>query len=120
VTVILTTHDLDDVEQLSRRLIVIDHGRIVHDGTVAEVKARYAPYRTLVVDLERAGPPLSVEGVEVVMVDGPRQWLRFHRDVTTAAAVVSAVARTAAIRDLTLVEPDIEDVIREMYSEGAG
>jgi ABC-2 type transport system ATP-binding protein len=120
VTVILTTHDLDDVEQLSRRLIVIDHGRIVHDGTVAEVKARYAPYRTLVVDLERAGPPLSVEGVEVVKVDGPRQWLRFHRDVTTAAAVVSAVARTAAIRDLTLVEPDIEDVIREMYSEGAG
>ena len=118
VTVILTTHDLDDVEQLSRRLIVVDHGRIVHDGTVEEVKARYAPYRTLVVDLAAPSDPLRVPHAEVVRVDGPRQWLRFHRDDTTAADVVSADAGLAAIRDLTLEEPDIEDVIREMYLEG--
>ncbi len=115
VTVILTTHDLDDVEQLSDRLVVIDHGRVVLDGTVDEVKAGYAPYRTLVVDLERTAPPLEVACATVVRVDGPRQWLRFHRDDTTAADLIAAVATVAPIRDLTIEEPDIEEVIRRIY-----
>jgi ABC-2 type transport system ATP-binding protein len=116
VTVVLTTHDLDDVEQLCDRLIVVDHGRIVHDGTVDAVKAGFAPYRTLVVDLESPAEPLDVPFSTVERVDGPRQWLRFHRDETTAAEVIAAVAKLAPIRDLTIEEPDIEDVIRRIYT----
>src|SRR5665647_1633982 len=47
--VVLTTHDLADVERLCSRVILIDHGRVLYDGTVAELKSRYAPHRTLVV-----------------------------------------------------------------------
>lgn len=115
VTVLLTTHDLDDVEQLCSRLVVIDRGKIVHDDTLDEVKRRFAPYRTVVVDLTESAPPLELSGVEVTRVDGPRQWLRFHRDEHTAAEVIAAVVATTAVVDITVLEPDIEEVIRHVY-----
>ena len=113
VTVVLTTHDLDDVERLCSRLVVVDRGRLVYDGTVDEVKARYAPYRTLVVDLGGPPPaPAALPHATVVRSDGPRHWIRFHRDETTAAQIVSTLID---IRDLTVEEPDIEEVVRQMY-----
>lgn len=119
VTVVLTTHDLSDVERLCSRLVVIDHGRVIQDGSVASIKDRFGEFRTVVVDLEEPGPPLVVPGAEVVKVDGPRQWVRFHRSATTAAAVVASIAATAKIRDLTIEEPDIEDVVTAVYRLGA-
>ena len=76
-------------------------------------------YRTLVVDLDEPGPPLQIEHTEVVRVDGPRQWLRFARDRVSAPRRWSAaVARSANLRDLTIEEPDIEDVVKLMYARG--
>ena len=62
VTVMLTTHDLGDIERLCNRLLVIDHGSLIWDGGIAELKERYGGERTLVVDLEEPAPPLEVEG----------------------------------------------------------
>ena len=115
VTVMLTTHDLDDVERLSSRLVVIDDGRIIHDGTVDDVKQRFVGYRTLVVDLEASVGAITVPDAEVVKVDGPRQWLRFRRDGVSAAELVERVMRVASVRDLTIEEPDIEDVVKRIY-----
>ena len=119
VTIMLTTHDLDDVERLCRRLVVIDHGRVIHDSTVADIKHRFGTQRTVVVDLDEEAPPLRVPGAEVVKVDGPRQWLRFGRDDVSAADVVASVAQQARLKDLTIEEPDIEDVVRRIYSSSA-
>jgi ABC-2 type transport system ATP-binding protein len=116
VTVILTTHDLSDVERLCSRLMVIDVGRLVYDGTVDDLKARHGQYRTLVVDLEAPNGPLAVDGAEVVRVEGPRQWLRFDRDVTTAAELIAGIASTTPVVDLTVEEPQIEDVIARLYA----
>jgi ABC-2 type transport system ATP-binding protein len=116
VTVILTTHDLSDVERLCSRLMVIDAGRLVYDGTVEDLKGRHGQYRTLVVDLEQPNGPLVVEGAEVVRVEGPRQWLRFHRDRTTAAQLIATIAGTTQVLDLTVEEPRIEDVISQLYA----
>ena len=116
VTVILTTHDLADVERLCSRLMVIDAGRLVYDGTVDDLKARHGQYRTLVVDLEQPNGPLAVAGAEVVRIEGPRQWLRFHRDRTTAAELIATIARTTPVLDLTVEEPQIEDVISLLYA----
>ena len=117
VTVLLTTHDLADVERLCHRLVVIDHGKVIQDGPVTEIKDRFGQHRTLVVDLEESAPPLVVDGAEVVKVEGPRQWLRFKRDEVTAAELVTRVASTARLVDLTVEEPDIEEVVRRIYSE---
>ncbi len=119
VTVVLTTHDLTDVERLCTRLVVIDHGRVIHDGTVAEIKGRFGEWRTVVVDLDTdvALPPLVVAGAETIRVDGPRQWVRFRREDATAADVIAAIAAQATVRDLSIEEPDIDDVVTRIYTE---
>ncbi len=120
-TVLLTTHDMGDIERLCRRVLVIDRGELLYDGELENIKERFGRERTVVVDLEVAAPPLSVRNVTVVRVDGPRQWLRFDRDSRSAADVIAEVARSARIVDLTVEEPPIEDVIRLMYeSKGVG
>jgi len=118
VTVLLTTHDLADIERLCSRLLIIDHGRVIYDGTIERLIQRYGEERTLVVDLEEPAPPLEIEGARVVRVDGPRQWLRFRRDDVTAAQLTAAVASQAPLVDLAVEEPDIEDVVRRIYTEG--
>jgi ABC-2 type transport system ATP-binding protein len=112
----LTTHDLADIERLCNRILMIDHGRLVYDGTVEELLARYGGERTLVVDLEEPLPPLDVPGARVERVDGRRQWLRFSRDELSAAELTAAVAARANLVDLTVEEPEIEDVVRRIYT----
>jgi ABC-2 type transport system ATP-binding protein len=115
VTVLLTTHDLSDIERLCRRLLIIDHGRVIYDGGLDTLIERYGEERTLIVDLEEPAEPLEVPGARVVRVDGPRQWLRFRRDEVSAAQLTAAVAAQAALVDLAIDEPDIEDVVRRIY-----
>ena len=116
VTVVLTTHDLADVERLCSRLVVIDHGRVIHDASVAEIKGHFGEHRTLVVDLEEPTDPIDVPGAQVVRVEGPRQWLRFRKEDTTASDLIAEVARRARVVDLTIEEPDIEDVVHRIYT----
>ena len=118
VTVLLTTHDLSDIERLCSRMLIIDHGRVIYDGGVEALKERFGEERTLIVDLEEPAPPLEVEGARVVRVDGPRQWLRFRREEVSAAELTAAVAAHARLVDLAIEEPDIEEVVRRIYLEG--
>ena len=115
VTVLLTTHDMGDIERLCSRVIVIDHGHIIYDGDLETIKDRFGGERTLIVDLEESAPPLDVPGARVVQVEGPRQWLRFRRADLTAAQAIAAVADRARLLDLTIEEPEIEDIIRRIY-----
>jgi ABC-2 type transport system ATP-binding protein len=117
-TVLLTTHDLPDIERLCDRILVVDHGRVAFDGTLPGLTARVGAQRVLVVDLVEPGPPLNdVPGttLSAVEADGLRQHLSFRSEDTTAAEVVAAVSARVALRDLTVTEPDIEDVVRRLY-----
>jgi ABC-2 type transport system ATP-binding protein len=113
VTVLLTTHDLGDIERLCNRLLVIDHGSLIWDGQISDLKARYGAERTLIVDLEEPAPPLEIEGARVERVDGPRQWLRFRG---SAAELTARVAAATRLVDLQIAEPDIEEIVRRIYS----
>ena len=115
VTLLLTTHDLQDIEQLCSRVMVIDQGALVYDGSLPGLHAHGASTRTLVVDLVDATGPIDVPGASVRKVDGPRQWLSFPADAS-AAPVVAAVAAAYDVADLSIQEPAIEDVIRTLYA----
>ncbi len=117
-TVLLTTHDLTDIEQLCRRVMVIDHGRLVHDGDLAGLHAVGEGERTLVVDFERELPPVRMDGVRTVRTEGPRQWLAFPAAASAAPLVAELAARYPLV-DLSVREPDIEDVIARMYGDRA-
>jgi ABC-2 type transport system ATP-binding protein len=118
-TVILTTHDLDDIAELCQRLLIIDHGKVIYDGTVEELRRRYGTTRVLVVDLRDDGE-LAVEGAKLVRADGHRRWLEFARDEVTAADLIARVMAAHDVVDLTLEEPDIEDIVRRIYRGEAG
>ena len=115
VTLLLTTHDLQDIEQLCSRVMVIDHGSLVFDGSLELLHERGGSTRTLVVDLVDEAPPIDVPGAEVRKVEGPRQWLSFPAKAS-AAPVVAAVAASYDVADLSITEPAIEDVIRAIYT----
>ncbi|MDQ3163499.1 MAG: ATP-binding cassette domain-containing protein [Actinomycetota bacterium] len=118
VTVLLTTHDLADIERLCSRLLIVDHGHLIWDGGLDELKRRYGQERTLVVDLEETVPPLELPGVRVTRVEGPRQWLAFRRDETSAAELTAAVAARAPLLDLAIEETQIEEIVRRIYAAG--
>lgn len=115
-TVLLTTHDLTDVEQLCSRVMVIDHGRLMYDGGLDGLHAAGESERTLVVDFDRELPPVTVAGARVVRAEGPRQWLAFPAS-ESAAPLVAEIAGRYPLVDLSVREPDIEEVISRMYGE---
>ncbi len=115
-TVLLTTHDLTDIEQLCERVMVIDHGRLMYDGALAGLHEVGESERTLVVDLEKELPPIcGVPGARTVRTEGPRQWLAFPASAS-AAPIVSRIAAEYPLVDLSVREPDIEAVIATMYA----
>lgn len=116
VTVILASNDMADVERLCERIIIIDHGRLLYDGTVKELKRRHAPYRTLVVHFEEDYPQIRAEGAELVGRDTRRAWLRFDRTVNPQQ-LIADLSERYLITDLSIEEPTLEDVIRGIYEQ---
>jgi ABC-2 type transport system ATP-binding protein len=117
-TIILTTHDLDDIEALCSRVMVIDHGHKVYDGTLTGLRSSQSAPRTLVVDLAASLPPITIDGATVTKVDGPRQYLTFPT-TTSAAPLVAQIAASYPLQDLTIAEPTIESVIARIYASPA-
>ena len=118
VTVILTTHDLNDVEKVCQRLIIIDSGKIIYDGGIDALKERYGKTRILIVDLAQAYSDIQLEGVDLTRRDGNRIWLAFDRDTISASEVIAQLTARYEIQDLTISEPEIEEIVRRIYELG--
>ncbi|ACO45668.1 ATP-binding cassette domain-containing protein [Deinococcus deserti] len=115
VTVLLTTHDLGDVQRLAQRVMIIDQGSLLYDGDLARLQARYGSARELVVDFETPQQQAQVPGLELLEVTG----LRARYAFTGGAAVpIARVTAHAPVRDITVREPDIEATIRRIYEGG--
>ena len=117
VTVILTTHDMDDIEALCSRLMVIGEGRILTDGTIDDLRKQVSSERRLIVDLETEGESVADEHAEVVRQDGHRVELRFRPEETSAAELIGRITQRHAVRDLFVENPPIEEIIAQMYGE---
>ena len=121
-TVVLTTHDLADIERLCRRLVVIDHGRVVHDGTLAALHERYGSRRRVLVELDDPLTGLEVlPGVtwEAASPDGRSLTFSLDGSGLTAGELVARLAATGSLRDISVQEPEIEDVIARLYAAPA-
>ncbi len=117
-TLLLTTHDMGDIERLCDRVLVVDHGRLAYDGSLPGLAATVGARRVLVVDLAAPAADLSgLPGSEHLGSEGSgmRQRLAFDAEKTTAAMLLAEVAKRCEVRDLSIEEPDIEDVVRRIY-----
>lgn len=123
-TILLTTHDMDDVELLCPRMLIIDHGRKLYDGSVTEIRERFGGERMLIATLDTALHDTSSvvhelpPGISLVRAEGPRLELSFGRDSLPAHELVSWLGARYPLRDVTFQEPEIENVIRRIYEEG--
>jgi ABC-2 type transport system ATP-binding protein len=116
-TVLLTTHDLQDVEKLCERVRIIDRGRLLFDGGLALLLERFGGKRELVVDLAESYERMEVEGADVVAFDGLHATLQFERDAISASDLIGRLSARYRISDLSVREPQIEATIRRIYQE---
>jgi ABC-2 type transport system ATP-binding protein len=118
-TLLLTSHDTIDIEQLCDRVIVIDRGRLVWDGTLAELRRRYVTTRRLTIWSDCASLEVALPGVRLIA----RRPYEIDLEVDPAAIPIGAVLEAAAsqgrVRDLAIADPSLEDVIRAFYVESA-
>jgi ABC-2 type transport system ATP-binding protein len=116
-TVILTTHDLSDVEKLCERVMIIDHGRLLFDGHLAGLKDRFGGFRQLVVDFAELQEEMEIEEAEIVAREGSQVTYRFPQGVVPASTLIGRLSARFRIRDLEVREPQIEATIRRIYEE---
>jgi len=121
VTVILTTHDMDDIEALCRRVMVIGDGRILSDGTLANLRASVTRERWLTVDLAEGSPVGSVTDPDARLIrqDGRRFHFAFDPQQIAAAELIGRIARSYPVHDLFVENPPIEAIIARIYAQQA-
>jgi len=116
VTVILTTHDMDDIEALCTRVMVIASGKILSDGALAELRAKVTRERWLTMDLVDADAAIEEADAKVIRRDGHRVCLAFDPQVVAPAELIRRVTSHHAIRDLFVENPPIETVVARLYA----
>lgn len=119
VTVLLTTHDMSDIEKLCSRIMIVDHGKVIYDGDVETIRKRYGRSRTLVVEFEAEVPALEVPGATLVKREGRKQWFAFDRIGISPSDLITWIGGRHQILDLTVEEPEVEEMIRTIYAGGA-
>jgi ABC-2 type transport system ATP-binding protein len=117
-TVILTTHDLADVERLCRRIIIIDNGTVIYNGGIEHIKEEYGTHRTLVVTLTEPLADPRLDGAEIVSNEHGLVSYRFDRRTVRAGQLIRQATERYDVRDVTIEEPDLESIIRRIYLEG--
>ena len=115
VTVILTTHDMDDIESLCTRVLVIGNGKILSDGTLAELRARVTRERWLTVDLADAAAAIDTPDARLVRRDGARVCLAFDPQIVSPAEMIQRVTSRHAVHDLFVENPPIETIVARLY-----
>ena len=117
-TVILTTHDLADVERLCRRIVIIDNGTVIYDGGIERIKEQYGTHRTLTLTLTAPHPDPELDGAEIVSNEHGLVQYRFDRRTVRADQLIRQATERYELRDVSLEEPDLESIIRRIYIEG--
>lgn len=115
-TILLTSHYMEDVKQLSQRIIIIDHGKIIYDGKLDNLVKKFAKFKILSVILDSYVPPVKLNEVgELVEYNFPKATIRVARSASNLAA--AQLLQKFPVDDLNIEEPNIEDIIRDVFNK---
>ncbi|WP_395139487.1 ATP-binding cassette domain-containing protein [Armatimonas sp.] len=114
VTVLLTTHDMDDIEALCSRVLVIGNGKILLDGPLEALRQQVTKERWLVIETPKPDALTSLN-LDILRTEGERVTLRFDPEKTPVAELIAQLSQSIPIRDLFVQNPPIEEIIARFY-----
>lgn len=117
VTVILTTHDMDDIESLCNRVLILNDGQIYLDGTLAELRQKISPERRLIVDLLNENDTITDLKAKTLKQEGHRVWLTFNPHEVSTPELISRITSQHLIQDLFIENPPVEELIAKLYRD---
>ncbi len=126
-TVVLTTHDLSDIELLSKRIVMIDKGSNVFDGTIPELKSKYGQIRELHFETDTADVSSVLAYSEhfgfckddvSIETEGSSVKVRFNSSIVPVSDMLSYTLGKINITDISVKDADIEEIIRRLYKQG--
>jgi ABC-2 type transport system ATP-binding protein len=115
VTVILTTHDMDDIEALCTRIMVIGKGTLLFDGTISQLRNRIVPERIIKIDFVEKPVRLDYACATLRGLEGNRASFSFNPLKTTAAGLLGAISQDNSVKDFVIEDPPIEEIVAQMY-----
>lgn len=114
---ILTTHDMNDIETLCNRVLVIGHGQLLYDGKLDTLRKRYSPFLRIDATLEYKKPYLSIEGAQKVTVDGLNWIVYFDPEKVPTHRMVETLSGQLPLKSISVVKENIDHIITSMYGE---
>ncbi|WP_068469356.1 ABC transporter ATP-binding protein [Candidatus Protochlamydia phocaeensis] len=117
VTIMLTTHDMDDIESLCNRVLILNEGRLFLDGSLEALRQKLLPERRLIVDLLHEHETIRDPQAAFFKQEGHRVWLSFNPVETSTPELIRRITASHAIRDLYIENPPIEEIIAKLYRD---
>ena len=119
VTIILTSHDMEDVEQICNRLIIINEGKIVYDGSTKNIREKYLKYKIIRVILAEKTPSLRLgfKGIKVTSKGRFRHEIEVDTTKYSIQQVVQKITSSNVIEDITILDPPIEEIISRIFKK---
>ena len=124
-TIILTTHDLNDIEELCSRIIIIDNGKKIYDGSLEEIKSKYGAKTSIELQVKEKIDLSTLSFKEILNEDdlvikeeNNKIIATFNKNKISSSEIMSEILKKAEVIDFKVVETSIEDIIKKIYSEG--
>lgn len=116
-TILLTTHDMKDIEEICPRMIIVNKGSLVYDGSVAALRSKLGDERRVVIEFAQDPGSIEISGLTLIKEEGSRKTFLFTRNGTTVFDYVSRIAEKYPIEDVSIEDVDIESIIRRLYKQ---
>ena len=116
-TVILTTHDMQDIEALTNRILLIGKGRLLYDGSLTDIRKKYSSKFIMSVQYEYTKKKINVNNVTVVEQNEQRAILKFNSNIVKLQNVIRDLTKQVNVLDIQIESSPIEEVIAKMYKD---
>lgn len=117
VTVILTTHDMNDIEALAQRILLIGKGSLLYDGTLAQLRSKYHVHKTVTADFRPHSQPLEITGTSLQSQTSERAVFHLDTTQTTISEAITELTRQVELVDVSIAASPVEDMIVQLYKE---
>lgn len=116
VTMIFTTHDMQDIEQTCNRIIIIDKGSLMYDGSLHDIRSKYGTARRLIAEFNEETKVSPIENVDIGEMKDRKISFSFDNNIVDVNKLMHEILDNYNVRDITVAEPEIENIIQKMYN----